>query len=216
MVVENAELMKTGFQSAAADRVHDQRKLWRVLLPVRRRLIVARTSSPLETEELGVVAEVGPEVEAWRAVDGAVVEHNSLCVARSPDDGLQVFRAEVYAIKVNFFCGLRCCPWERIDVELRLYSGSVVCIIIDCQQFESCWSAFAEEASEVCVCVWNLVNPNSVEVGQPESGSHAVSHQRFLFCFIETDSQVKVDCAWDLLNSYFLSDILLNVITAVY
>ena len=110
-------------------------------------------SSLLETEELGVVAEVGPEVEARRAVDAAEVEHNSLCVARSPDDGLQVFRAEVDAVKVNFFRRPRCRPRERVDVELRLYSGVAVWRIIYSKQFESRRSAVAEEAGEVCVCV---------------------------------------------------------------
>ena len=153
LVVVNAELLQTGFQSAAADRVHDQRKLRRVCLPVRRPLFKICISSALETEVLGVVAEACPEVEARRAVDAAEAEHNSLCVVRSPDDGLQIFRAEVDTVEENFFCGPRSCLRERVDVELRIYSGVAAYRIIDYEQFELCGSAVAEEAGEVCVCV---------------------------------------------------------------
>ena len=131
IVVSNVELLQTGFQSAAADRVHDQSKLWRVRLPVRRP-VCACISSVLETKILGVVAEIGPEIETRRSVDAAVTDHNSLCIVCSPDDCLQVFRAEVNALKENFFCGPRCCPRERVYVELRLYSGGAVYSIIDC------------------------------------------------------------------------------------
>ena len=107
----------------------------------------------LETEQLGVVAEVGPEVEARRAVDATEAEHNSFCVVCSPDDGLQVFLAKVDAAEENFFCRPRCYPRERVDVELRLYSGGVVSTLIDSEQFELDRSAVAEEAGEVCVCI---------------------------------------------------------------
>ena len=122
LVVGNVEFHQTGFQSAAADRIHDQRKLWRVRFPVCRP-IYARISSELETEELGFIAEVGPEVEARRAMDAAEIEYNSLCLPRSPNDCLQVICTEVDMVKENLFCRLRCCSRERVDVELRLYSG---------------------------------------------------------------------------------------------
>ena len=198
LVVSNAELLQTGFQSAAADRVHNQRKLWRVRLPVCRSFFPIRTSSELEIEELGVVVLVDPEVETKSAVDATETEHNSLCVVRRPDNGLQVFRAEVDAVKVNFFRCPRCCPQKRVSVELRLYSCVIVWRIIDCEQFESCWSAVAEEAGEVYVCIWNLFDSNSAEIGQPESGSHAVSHQRFLLFVVETDLEIEAGDVRDL------------------
>ena len=201
-VESNVELLQTGFQFAAADRVHDQRKLRRVCLPVCRP-VYACISSHLETKELGVVAEVCPEVEARRAVDAAVTEHNSLCVTRSPDDDLQVFRAEVDAIKENFFCDPRSCLRERVDVELRFYSGEVVYKPINCEKFEFRGSAVDEEAGEVCVCVWNIVYSNSVEVGQPESGSHAVFHQWFMLFVVETDLEVETGDVWDLVKIKF-------------
>ena len=165
LVVTNAELLQTIFQSAAANRVHNQRKLIRFLLPVCRPLFPTRISSSLETEEFSVVAEVCSKIEAQRAVDVAEMEHNSLCVVRSPDDDLQVFRAKVNTAEENFFRGPRCCPWERVDVELRLYSGVAVWRKIDIEQFDSCGSAVTKEAGEVCICVWNVIYLNSFEVG---------------------------------------------------
>ena len=97
LVSSNAELLETGSQSAAADRIHDQREARRVFLPVCRSLNETCTSSALETEELGVVAEVCLEVEARRAVDATKTKHNSFCVARRLDDSLQVFCTEVDA-----------------------------------------------------------------------------------------------------------------------
>ena len=110
-------------------------------------------TSVMETEKLGFVAEVGPEVEVRRAVDATEAEHNSLCVASSLDDCLQVFCAEVDASEVNLFCCPSRCLRERVHVELRLYSGVAVCKIVDYEQFESCGSEVVEKASEVCVCV---------------------------------------------------------------
>ena len=150
-IVGNTELHQTGSQSAVADRVNNQREARRVCLPVRRHLFEICSSSSLETEELGVVAEVCSEVEARRAVNATELEHNSHCVVSGPDDGLQVFSSEVDASEENFFCRSSRCLRERVDVELRLYSGEAVCIIIDCKQAEAGRSAVAEEAGEVCV-----------------------------------------------------------------
>ena len=215
LVSVNVELLQSGFQSAAADCVYDQRKLWRIRLPVRRPRFVVRISSDLETEILGVVAEVGPEVEARRTVDATKVEHNSLSVVRRSDDSLQVFRAEVDAAEVNFFCGHRCCSRERIDVEFRLYSGPAFYWTIDFEKFKSYRSSVGEEAGEICVCIWNVVYLNSFEVWQPKFRSNAVSHQRFLNCVFETDFKVEAGDVIDLLKSYILFDVQLNVITAV-
>ena len=131
VIAVNVELLQTGFQSAAADRIQNQIKLWWVFLPVRRQHFVICNSSVLEAEILGVVAKVCPEVEARSAMDTTPVENYSLCVARRSDDGLQVFRSEVDAAKANFFCGPRCCLRERVDIELRLYSEITASIIID-------------------------------------------------------------------------------------
>ena len=100
-------------------------------------------------------------------------------------------------LKKNFFRRACCCLRERVDVKLRLYFDPAVCPIIDIEQFESCGSAVAEEAGEVCVCVWNAVEPNSVEVRQPEPGSNASSYQRFLLCVDETDFKEE---AGDVIN----------------
>ena len=132
-------------------------------------------------------------------MDAAVTEHNSLCVARSPDDSLQVFRAEVDSFKENFFCRPRCCPRERVDVELRLYSSVFICRMIDWKQLELCGSAVVEESCEVCVCVWNSVDVNSVEVRQPEFWSCADSHLSFLLIIVESD----LEDTWDLLRIKF-------------
>ena len=187
IIVYNAELLHTGFQSAAADRVQDQRKLWRVINPVRRSLYPICTSSALETQELGLISDICPKIEARRAVDATPVEHNSLSVVRSPDDSLQVFRAEVDAFKVNFFCGPRCYLQECINVELWLYSGVAVCTIIECEQFESCGSTVGEEAGEIWVCFWNVFYSNSFEAWQPEFRSNTISQQWFLICVVNTD-----------------------------
>ena len=127
----------------------------------------------------------------------------SLCVVCSLDEGLQVFWAKIDAEKVNFFCSPSHCLRERFNVELRLYSDPAVCIPIDIEQFESCGSAVAKETSKVCVCTWNVVYLNSFEIGQPDSGSQAVSHQRFPFYIVDIDFKIETKGALDLLNSYF-------------
>ena len=167
LVVYNAELFQTESQSTATDCINDQWKFWRIYLPVRRPLFVICSSSALETEELGFVAEVGTEVEVRRAVDAAVVKHNFFSVARSSNNGLQVFRAEVNATEENLFCSPSCCLRERFDVEIRLYSSAVIYTIIDCKQFEMGGSAVVEETVEifVCDCAWNVIDPNFIEIG---------------------------------------------------
>ena len=55
-------------ESAAAYRIHDVRETGGVGLPVCRQFFVISISSILETQEVGVVLEFGPEVECTRAV----------------------------------------------------------------------------------------------------------------------------------------------------
>ena len=107
----------------------------------------------LETEELGIVVEIGTEVEARRAMDTTEVKYNSLCFVRSPDNRLQIFCAEFDAAEVNFLVCPRSCLRKRVDVELRLYSSADVWKIIDCKKVETGWSTVVEEADEVCVFV---------------------------------------------------------------
>ena len=110
-----------------------QKKISSILWGLRQR-VIRFISSILETEELGFVAEVGPEIEVRRAMNATEKEHNSLCVVCSPDDGLQVFRSEVDAVKVNFFFCARCCLRERVNVEPGFYADVTVCKIIDSKQ----------------------------------------------------------------------------------
>ena len=72
----NAEFCETVSEAAAADRIHDVGEAGGVSHPVCSQLFVISVSSILETQEVGVVLELGSKFEITRAVNRTPLKNN--------------------------------------------------------------------------------------------------------------------------------------------
>ena len=183
----NAEFGETVSEVAAADRIHDVVETIGVVHPVCRQFIVIFISSKLETQEVGVVLEFGPEVEWWRAVHWTSVKHNSFCTMCGPDKLLQVFRTKLVHPNEYFFGDCSDCLRKRLYADFWFYRNISNWKIVNAEKFELIQRTVRKETGDICIWIWNKINSDSLDVRQSEIGSLNVSELNLLANICQTN-----------------------------